>query len=669
MQPSIVSFDGTNINDSVNYEAFFPANSLYVQPQSKPTIVKRPGYYPVVAGITQEEKRFVLNIKMLQVLHEQIGTLNELFSTRKHAARTLIFEDTADGNKQYQVDAWPIAQPKIEGQLYRILLVAADWPPEAVNSSTDTDNNVATTVPYSFTVTPGGNTKTYPTITFDPQSDPNGGYGYIRYGTVYNQTDNALPDYAIEITGGGLDTATLVGAGKMQADGDDLRVFVGGVEVDRWIQDINTASTQVWIVLPFRAKWERPLEGAIGSGDTVTAIQLPDNTTSRDFLRTLPFPGIVQINNEQFSYSYRNPSTRQITGVTRAVRGTTAANHSDNDTIRYIQHDIQVVYGNTAVSAPVVDDNRKPMFDISDGSDSTNDLWVYADFREQDVARPAAWQPVVEYASNADQQQTGIYTADQFDYADPASEMGLLMSSWQANAVWNAEDASLYWQLYQPCGVDEIAAQGEVYEVGSLWPAAVGIFGWDVFSQRELLDIDNAPGEWTGGPSSESTWDGWETASYSPAPPVPQAFDSGNDYTYIALMLRGNIGAGDGNTARIEASDVHVSVANKPSVTLGGENGGTDTYHLLGTLTHDDEGISFDIDIPMLRADSVVIDCENLTVKLNNDNLNIIGAIKPDTARADWMYLNGGETNNFTWDSDDGGENVDIDFEWRDRQT
>lgn len=81
----------------------------------------------------------------------------------------------------------------------------------------------------------------------------------MRYGRYLNSVSiiyepwRNCGSYPVEISGG-LDTAALVAAGKMQADGSDLVVRVEGKEVSRWLAGMNTPSTKVWINLHLSSK-------------------------------------------------------------------------------------------------------------------------------------------------------------------------------------------------------------------------------------------------------------------------------------------------------------------------------------------------------------------------------------------------------------------------------
>lgn len=76
-----------------------------------------------------------------------------------------------------------------------------------------------------------------------------GGWAYYRSVTVDNSTGDALTDYQV---GFSLNTAQLVSEGKLQADGADLRVFLGDcTPLSFWADSLGTSSdTRIWAKVP-----------------------------------------------------------------------------------------------------------------------------------------------------------------------------------------------------------------------------------------------------------------------------------------------------------------------------------------------------------------------------------------------------------------------------------
>jgi hypothetical protein len=98
-----------------------------------------------------------------------------------------------------------------------------------------------------------------PTIEFRPtvqraSGTSTAGWKYRTVEEVANDTGRAMVNVAYPLDLG--DTATKVAAGKMQADGDDVRIIRDGKEVARTLVGMNTADTTAWIVIPNLADGE-----------------------------------------------------------------------------------------------------------------------------------------------------------------------------------------------------------------------------------------------------------------------------------------------------------------------------------------------------------------------------------------------------------------------------
>ncbi len=84
---------------------------------------------------------------------------------------------------------------------------------------------------------------------FTKAQDCAGGWAYYRTITVDNSAGDALTDYQVNFS---LNTAQLVSDGKLQADGADLRVFLGDcTPLSFWADSLGTSSdTRVWAKVP-----------------------------------------------------------------------------------------------------------------------------------------------------------------------------------------------------------------------------------------------------------------------------------------------------------------------------------------------------------------------------------------------------------------------------------
>jgi hypothetical protein len=138
-------------------------------------------------------------------------------------------------------------------------------------------------------ITNDGDDDCYPIIRIKPITAKTGGYSKKRWVAIkWNATagQNTYPTLIV------MDTATEVAGGDMQADGDDLRVWSDGQEIDRWFgagtgvqYGPNHATTNIWVNLNWQATVSLTLKTAIAGAGTITEIELNE---SIDDLHPLP---------------------------------------------------------------------------------------------------------------------------------------------------------------------------------------------------------------------------------------------------------------------------------------------------------------------------------------------------------------------------------------------
>jgi hypothetical protein len=97
-----------------------------------------------------------------------------------------------------------------------------------------------------------------------------GGFKYRKPITITNSGSSDLTNYQISIT---LDTASLISAGKMRSDCDDIR-FVDSDRVTNlnyWIESgCNTASTKIWVKVPSIPRGSKIIYVYYGKPDAVS---------------------------------------------------------------------------------------------------------------------------------------------------------------------------------------------------------------------------------------------------------------------------------------------------------------------------------------------------------------------------------------------------------------
>lgn len=409
-----------------------------------------------------------------------------------------------------------------------------------------------------------------------------------------------------------------IAVSKMLANGDDLRVYDGANEIDRWIEDVDTATTDVWNVLDFEETQSTTLDGAMLIGDTVTTLDVDTDISG------FPEEGILLIDSEAFTYIGKDDTDRQFLNVTRAVKGTSAAGHSDGATVDWIQHDLWIFYGDATLSAPTVDDTIAPAMEL-DTSD--NDTWVYEEFGDNGLARAGRW------VSEIINDNPTFYNGDHGAAANPWIEIGIEEDG-QGNGRW---------YLYNICGITNVNfTNGEQRFDTALPGAPYHSLNSSVDGVTYVVEYDIPL------PGSHSTWSAWSRN---------QAVTAGS--FYVALERDHTSG---GYPYYVEAADCTVSLDTTytPDATIGSEQA---NYPLDCTIENEATGVSIRIQATVNVDDVIEVDTDNKTLSNLNEGENLYGALtQVGGVRRDWLALVDGE-NTLTY-AEAGVADVDVDLVW-----
>jgi len=514
--------------------------------------------------------------------------------------RLIPIEDSGVG-----VDRLFLAVLVVDGDVrWRETSISSDsWPITASGQVTNITNN--------------GTEKMFPIFKIEPTGAKTGGYAYKVFVPIRWNVDIGYIGYPLDIVNNGFDTAALTTA-KMQADGDDLRVWNGGIEIDRWLQDMDTSTTQVWCNLDFAVKGETLLATAIASSGTIETIDLTD---SSDF----PSSGIVIIDSEAFTYTSKNDSLNRLLGVTRAEKGTSMAAHTTSDMVWWCQHDLWILYGNSSATAPVVDDDYKPIFQLS----STNGSWVYQEFGSDDGLRTGAWV----FSSNE-----GIepYTGNQGGDADPWVEIGL------GGRDSNPQDGDGRFYLYNPCEITNTNfTNGEKQkETGGTYQAAIeSSANGSTWTQEDIISTP-----------TPTAWTAWSDN---------EAITSGAIYVGLRLEL-------DGVDGHLEAADCTITIGSEPTITIGSEQG---NYLLSCTITNNDSNNldAISIEYAMSLNEELEVDTDAKTCTDLENNSSQFQALDLSAAGLrDWLPLDPGGASEIEF-VDVGTTGVTITITWWER--
>lgn len=402
---------------------------------------------------------------------------------------------------------------------------------EVNGTMTGSDDILKNTIVYRRPMRVGANTD-LDWIEGEDMGDPSSSYSYRMFVGIHWRSSIAYNSYPTDILANSLDGASLVTATKVQSDGRDFRVFLDGIERDRWLQDFNTATSQCWVNLDFAADISMTLNGNIS--DSATAVVVNESTAG------MPSAGVIQIDSEFMHYSSLSGSTFTI--GTRGYGNTAEASHTSGATVKWIQHDLWVYYG-AAVSAPSTDDNYKPIFELS----STNVSWIYQEFGTAAATRPGSWQYIASAGSPVK------YTANRNTNSDPWEEVGI---------VADANEDRGFFGIASPCRItnvnfsngekwSDIVANYSGYVVGGSDPTMnLASYDWEAISSEYVIPDPSAP----------STWESW---SYSGAV-------SGTKY-WIFLACYGL----STTESRAECADVTITLNGTygPDIVFGTEEG------------------------------------------------------------------------------------------------
>lgn len=446
MRLTINSIDGHNINDA-NFNAYWPNEdqTIFNLPDVDLQEVSRAGTWPDPSTEVLQGKDFAICIESLGTFASQIDTLKGWFDTKKKGLRKLLMTD--ENGKQWYVMCKCKSQPIIETSYTEFLMHASD-----PTLYSEVENSVSETVlatGHQWTLTPVGNDLARLRVTMTPNIAKTAGYGFKAYRPIVNPIDKAFVDHPYDITDGGWDTAALITASKMQASGNDLRPIISGTEVDHWNDGINTTTTKVWINANLAPGVKLTLLSAITNVQAVTELPFKITTLNKAYLKALPASGGKVIRNgEVFTYTAVDLIKCKLTGVTRGVNGTVKSAHAIGDIFNWVQYDCWIMYGNSTMDAPIVDDTKKPLLDLHN---STNTSWVLLNFTDIAGVRTGGFKPkVLKSVGKLSDYYTDTHGAD----ADPAVEMGMVIRAYQTAIGWRGEDADIEWSLYNPAGID-----------------------------------------------------------------------------------------------------------------------------------------------------------------------------------------------------------------------
>jgi hypothetical protein len=457
-----------------------------------------------------------------------------------------------------------------------------------------------------------------PIIELTPSGSKVSGFLYNRFVEVIPPTASInYGIYPLDV-GGGINTAALVTGGKALASGDDFRLIVGNTEIPRWFgSTFNTASTKVWTAEKWSAPLTLTLSGAISNSGTITAIAVKNTAANQAAFAKMPSTGILKIGTERFTYTGKDSKNLKFTGITPAAKQTSRANHSDGDTIYWIQKDLWMIYGNSSADTPVQDNSNQPMFDLDT---STNTSWVYSQFYDDSNPRSAAWSKVL-VSSVLLTSGSGPYTGSHGDVADPATEAGLRIANMQQGGFWRPETSISYWNLYCAAKFTGIPTEtGSKYRASADWPIVQILVSADDKNYTAKSTIAT--------PTASGVWQAMNITGLS----------FGGSYSFVQFKMNGSLKQSASNEADAEMQSVTMSIdsTNVPTVTVAPEQS---AYYISPTITDNASGDAISFACSMKAGQKITINCRDRKIYLDDGTVIVANL---NSNRTYWLVLSQG---------------------------
>lgn len=685
MRPS--TYDGHNINDGANYVStvlnwpgFADANHYESD---------RPGAMPVLGTMSHKGIKFVLLVAIedasnADTLRKQ---LSQWFDPKGGDSKQLVFTDSDGASNPRYLMVRPSKMMPVgnTGRLHWAITLVVDGSGDIDGRlrRTTTDSQVWSVTSNGDTevVSNGGEDDAYPVYKVKPiltKSVSVDNYSYSRWCPIRWRASGFFTEYPTDVVDAGLDTASLITAGKLHSSGRDLAVFVNGVRVPRWTGNLDSTSSRVWVTLDWVSPKEAHLKTSIAASGSISKIEInqkdPDvdyTTSYQTIMSRFPASGILVIDNEAFQYTSKNDTLGEFRGVTRAINGTSMAAHTgaddediaDGADIWLVQHDILVMYGNGGLSAePAQSDAKKPLFDLDA---STNTSWIYAYFGDNSYRRPYEWGFNIGSEVSVDLYGAVHYTKsqDKDTPADPWEVMGMYLRSYASAGV--APDGRTY-------------TDGPVTAGLRFWNA-IGITSFN-FTNGYKMRPTGASGTWNakiyltdGGrnehvdysipqPSTRDVWESWSRSNGT----IP-TWSYGNGVTRKPTTLIVYSRTPDQDEWYVEFGDCTIGLDSSRTPALlfiGSED--SSRYNLNVVIENTTTGEKMRVKFPMKTDETFVVDTGQKLVYYEADGSNQFQAMSlPDSIRRDWLKLQPG-SNTLKY-NEAGVNSVSVTVEWVER--
>lgn len=405
----------------------------------------------------------------------------------------------------------------------------------------------------------------------------------------------------------------------LAADGRDVRAIINNVSVPRWLRNVNTSYTSVFVNLDWDAKVTLELMEDIPSTGALTYIQFKaESLVSLKKLQEKNHLAII-IGSEVFTFTEFDIARARVGGtVSRAQYSSSMAAHTAGDACFWVQHRIEIGYGNATLTAPAQDESGAPLQDLDT---SSNLGWKFLVFRDRTGLRAGQWT-----LDTVKGKGSRVYFGSHDSDADPATELGLVAASFNSGGKINADTYEISMSFYDMAGFTGITPVGEKRRESTDWSSKSAVrksqngAGWnDVITE--------------GSPASEDTWTPWTNNNVYTS--------LGGTNQYIQLYHKGNIKGVAGNMHMLELQSITLSLqpSGVPQAVFAGAEI-ANSYYLDCTITNNDTALFLKLRGFVDLNTEIEVDTYAKTVKRVADGTDAFPYLIDDSViRGEWFPL------------------------------
>jgi hypothetical protein len=398
---------------------------------------------------------------------------------------------------------------------------------------------------------------------------------------------------------------------------------------------------------------------ALNNSTTPSTIDVVYNAANYATMQRIPGSGRLYIDTEEFSYTSKTVTGTTLTfnGISRELRRSSIAIHNVGATIKWIPYDISVLYDNSAATAMVMDDTRKPIINLAT---STNSSFVYAYFLgtgSNGSLRAGSWRIAeISYTANNLEAPVFPYYCDEYDLTlpDPAEVMGTRVNTvMNRNGIKSSGWGYIKWEYASGDQITEVSSNGKKYVYDNVNSYTFNL----AFHANDPNPRGGGVLKWL--ESTITTADTWEAWTHNNV-----AIQAGiYSVRFQALMdvPLGGVGRDLDNNVMCEVSDATLAFSTKPTITTRTY---IETLKIDAVVTNSTTSQYINISFPLQTQKTLVIETDpnNPSAKVDGQ---IVSGISPNTHRTNWLPLRPGD-NTLTFTANSTG-NITCTVKWRDR--